>query len=57
MNKLDNELDIGEKIKQRVIKNYGVQDFLLNVDLLSQDKSENDVKYLWEWLDCKLSNF
>lgn len=47
------EMDIGEKMKQRALKNYGVQDFLLNIPLLS-DKSDNDVKYFWQWLDCKL---
>ena len=46
------EMDIGEKMKQRALKNYGVQDFLLNVPLLAE-KGENDVKYLWQWLDCK----
>ena len=51
--KNENDLDIGEKMKQRAIKNYGVQDFLLNIDLLSADKSDNDLKYLWQWFDCK----
>jgi len=46
-------MDIGEKMKQRALKNYGVQDFLLNIPLLSSDKSDNDVKYLWQWFDCK----
>lgn len=50
-NVFEDEIDIGVKIKQRAIKNYGVQDFLLNVDLL--DKNESDVKYLWQWLDCR----
>ena len=45
-------MDIGEKMKQRALKSYGVQDFLLNIDLLSSDKSESDVKYLWHWFDC-----
>ena len=48
------EMDIGEKMKQRAIKNYGVQDFLLNIPLLTSDKSDNDVKYLWQWFDCKI---
>lgn len=47
-----NEIDIGLKMKQRAIKSYGVQDFLLNINLLSSDDSENDVKYLWNWFDC-----
>jgi hypothetical protein len=46
-----NEMDIGVKMKQRAIKSYGVQDFLLNINLLSSDDSENDVKYLWNWFD------
>ena len=50
-------MDIGEKMKQRAIKNYGVQDFLLNIDLLSSDKSDNDVKYLWQWFDCIYKDF
>lgn len=50
----DIEPDIGEKMKQRALKSYGVSDFLSNIDLLSKDDSENDVKYLWYWLDCKI---
>ncbi len=46
-------VDIGEIIKQRALKSYGVQDFLLNINLLSDDKSEMDVKYLWTWFDSK----
>ena len=46
--KNDSEMDIGEKMKQRAIKNYGVQDFLLNIDLLSSDKSDNDVSISFE---------
>ncbi len=48
------EIDIGLKMKQRAIKSYGVQDFLLNINLLSSDDSENDVKYLWNWFDCNI---
>lgn len=46
-----NEMDIGFKMKHRAMKSYGVQDFLLNINLLSSDDSENDVKYLWNWFD------
>ena len=55
VNVADSEMDIGEKMKQRALKSYGVQDFLLNIDLLSSDKSESDVKYLWHWFDCMLA--
>lgn len=51
-NKEAAELDIGDKMKQRAIQSYGVGDFLKNIELLSSDGSENDVKYLWYWLDC-----
>ena len=44
------DIEIDEQMKERAIKNYGVQDFLYNADLIS---NECDVKYLWEWLDCK----
>lgn len=46
------DTDIGIKMKQRAIKSYGVQDFLLNINLLTRDDSENDVEYLWRWFDC-----
>lgn len=50
----DDVLDIGEKMKQRALNSYGVGDFMKNIELLSSDGSENDVKYLWYWLDCKI---
>lgn len=50
----ENELDVGEKMRQRALNSYGVGEFLKNIELLSSDGSENDVKYLWYWLDCKL---
>ncbi len=50
----ENETDIGVKMKKRAINSYGVQDFLQNVELLAKDESENDVKYLWNWFDCKI---
>lgn len=46
------ESDIGERMKERAMRAYGVRDFLKNIELLSSDGSENDVKYLWYWLDC-----
>lgn len=46
--------DIGERMKQRALNAYGVGNFLKNINLLSSDGSENDVKYLWYWLDCEL---
>jgi hypothetical protein len=48
---------IGERIKERALKSYGVQDFLLNIPLLSEeDKSEDDVKYMWNWFECNILN-
>jgi WD repeat-containing protein mio len=45
----EDDLDIGEKMKYRAVNSYGVQDFLLNIELLSE-KNENDVRYLWQWM-------
>ncbi|CAF0718217.1 unnamed protein product [Brachionus calyciflorus] len=44
------EIEIGEKIKQRALKSYGIHDFLSNINLISNDKSEQEIKYLWQWL-------
>ncbi len=48
-------MDIGEKMKIRALKSYGVQeDFLKNLEMLSnENKQENDLRYLWHWFDCK----
>lgn len=52
----ENEIDIGEKMKARASKNYGVQNFLSNIDLISKDRSEADLRYLWTWFDSKRSH-
>ncbi|RNA42728.1 WD repeat-containing mio [Brachionus plicatilis] len=49
--KIDEELDIGEKIKKRAINFYGIKSFLKNISLLSDDKSELEIKFVWQWLD------
>ena len=50
--------DIGERIKQRALKSYGVRDFAHNIQLLeAEENCESDVKYLWNWFDCKNSLF
>ena len=48
----DSDIDIGVKMKYRALKSYGVQDYLLNINLISDEKNENDLKYLWSWFDC-----
>ncbi len=53
----DIEIDIGEIMKTRAKNNYGVQDFVKNMGLISENSFENDVRYLWNWLDRKLSTF
>lgn len=51
-------MDIGEKMKQRALNSYGVQeDFLSNLELVSNDKQESDLRYLWHWFDCKFNRF
>jgi hypothetical protein len=47
----ENDIDIGVKMKRRALKSYGVQDFLHNIELISNDPSEVDLKYLWTWFD------
>jgi hypothetical protein len=47
------EKDIGEKMKTRALNLYGVQNFLANIKLVSNDKSEEDLKYLWNWFHRK----
>jgi hypothetical protein len=51
-------MDIGEKMKIRALKSYGVQeDFLNNLEMISnENKQENDLRYLWHWFDCKYPN-
>jgi hypothetical protein len=55
INKNIYDIEIDEKMKERAIKNYGVQEFYKNSDLIiiNENKNELDVKYLWQWLDCK----
>ena len=47
------EKDIGEKMKTRALNLYGVQNFLDNIKFVSDDKSEEDLRYLWNWFHCK----
>ena len=53
-NEMTQGMDIGEKMKIRAIKSYGVhEDFSLNLNLIKNDnKQENDLIYLWKWFDC-----
>lgn len=52
--KTDFDLLMDKKMRERAIQNYGVQEFLKNIDSLkNENKTELDVQYLWEWLDCK----
>ena len=50
----ETEIDISEKMKQRALANYGVQDFLINMNLISDDRNEADLKYLWNWFNREL---
>ncbi len=50
----ENDMNIGEKMKTRAMKNYGVQNFLANLDLISNDSCEADLKYFWTWLDRRI---
>ena len=53
--KNDQTLQIDERMKERAINNYGVQEFLSNAEIIkNENKDELDVVYLWQWLD--LSN-
>ena len=49
----ETDVDIGDRMKMRALNSYGVQDFLLNFNLISNDRSENDLRYLWTWFDRK----
>jgi len=54
LSRLDNK-DIGEKMKMRALKSYGVnENFLSNLEMISNEDYESDLKYLWQWFD--LSN-
>lgn len=53
--KNDQNLQIDERMKERAMNNYGVQEFLNNAELIeNENKNKFDVVYLWRWLD--LSN-
>ncbi len=47
------EIDIGEVMKTRAKQGYGVQDFIKNISLISNNQLEDDVRYMWQWLECK----
>jgi hypothetical protein len=51
--KNDQNLQIDERMKERAMNNYGVQEFLNNAELIeNENKNQFDVVYLWRWLDC-----
>ena len=47
----DSDIDIGEKMKMRALNSYGVVDFQTNESLISNDRNETDLKYLWQWFN------
>lgn len=50
----DVEIDVGDRMKTRALNSYGVEDFLTNLNLVSNDRSENDLRYMWNWFQRKL---
>lgn len=50
---IDDEIDIGEKMRQRAKKSYGIKSFTQTINLLSDDESEQEIKFLWQWLECR----
>lgn len=50
----DVEIDVGDRMKTRALNSYGVEDFLTNLNLVSNDRSENDLRYMWTWFQRKL---
>lgn len=50
----DIDVDIGDRMKKRALNSYGVEDFLTNLNLVSNDRSENDLRYMWTWFQRKL---
>ncbi len=56
--KNDQNLQIDERMKERAMNNYGVQEFLNNAELIeNENKNQFDVVYLWRWLDCILFSY
>lgn len=38
-------------MRQRAKKSYGIKSFRENANLLTDEKSESEIKFLWQWLE------